>query len=302
MRINPTTEPVFIESTAARKKFEIINSDPPYEPGERPQPDFKTIVGFSSNWESGYSESHRLYFTREAMSHVHSHIGWEQMTQHNCIEQGGILLGQAFRDSPSGVIYGVVSAAVAGMSARGSSVHLEMTHETWKEMLDSVDKLLEQSPQSELQVIGWYHTHPNGLQVFMSGTDRDTQSRMFAHDWQFAVVLNPQKQRWRAFFGRNSQECMGYVIADDGKESADVQPAPDALPGGEPTDDDSNRATSAEAASAQARPRHFKRARKRLRAWANSPRRLLRLCLLFLLLMLFLQSVIIVMQTVSIRR
>jgi proteasome lid subunit RPN8/RPN11 len=282
-----------MESTAARKKFEIVNSDPPYQPRKRAEPTFKTVEELNSNWEGGCSGSHRLYFTAEAMSHVGSHVGWGKMTQHNCIEQGGILLGQAFRDVASGITYGVVSAAVAGISARGSSVHLEMTHETWKEMLDSADRLLEQSPQRELQVIGWYHTHPNGLQVFMSGTDRDTQSRMFAHDWQFAVVLNPQKRRWRAFFGRDAQECRGYVIADDERQGVDAEPPSDALPGEQPA------GLNAEAAPVGAHPGGPEGLSKRLRVWAKSPHRLLWICLLCLLLVLLLQCVIIVMQAIN---
>src|SRR5690349_12967673 len=157
-----------------RKKFEIIRCQAPYKPGEKALPDFVTAAQLTSNFENGDSSGHQLYLTSEAMSHIATHIGWGQNTQHNCVEQGGILLGQAFRDSEREVTYAVVNAAIAALSARGSSVHLEMSHETWKEMIDSVDRLLEESPQKELHVIGWYHTHPNGLPVFMSGTDRDT--------------------------------------------------------------------------------------------------------------------------------
>jgi len=89
-----------------------------------------------------------------------------------------------------------------------------MTHETWKEMLDKADKLLEQSG-SALQIIGWYHTHPNTLDVFMSGTDQNTQSRLFGNDWQFAIVLNPQKRIWCAFYGSHSTECQGYIIDNE---------------------------------------------------------------------------------------
>src|SRR5215217_5876470 len=152
-----------METPYARKKFEIINAEPPYQPQEKSLPDFMTIASLNSNFEQGDAKHHQLYLTKEALDHIASHIGWGQMTQHNCIEQGGILLGQVFRDSERGVTYGVVKAAVAGLSARGSSVHLEMTHETWREMLDSADQLLEKSPHAELCVIGWYHTHPNGL-------------------------------------------------------------------------------------------------------------------------------------------
>lgn len=278
-----------MEITATRKKFEVVSTGSPYQPREEAVPPFRTLGGAGSNCESGAGESHRLYLTREAMGHIHSHIGWRQVTSHNCVEQGGILLGQAFRDSTRGITYGVVSAAVAGLSARGSSVHLEMTHDTWKEMLDSADRLLEQSPHKELQVIGWYHTHPNGLDVYMSGTDRDTQSRMFAQDWQFAIVLNPQKQRWRAFYGREAQECKGYVIADE-DEPAGVNPAAADPPDGRADDFDGGVVPNGNAARGAAA------LREKVRAWAGVPDRLLWACLAVLLLVLILQCLSVGMQ------
>lgn len=200
-----------MENLITRKKFEIVNS----EPAERRLPDFVTIGELSADFRSSDTCRHHLYLTNEAMSHIASHIGWGKMTQHNCIEQGGILLGEAFRDPGSGITYGIVNAAIAGLSARGSSVHLEMSHDTWREMLDSADRLLEESPHKELHVIGWYHTHPNGLDVYMSGTDRETQRRMFGREWQFAIVMNPQKSQWRAFFGAAAEECRGFVVAEE---------------------------------------------------------------------------------------
>jgi proteasome lid subunit RPN8/RPN11 len=182
------------------------------------------------------------------------------------------------------------------MSAKGSSVHLEMTHDTWKEMLDSADKLLEQSPQRELQIIGWYHTHPNGLQVFMSGTDRDTQSRMFAHDWQFAVVLNPQKQRWRAFFGHTARECKGYVIADEEGEESDAKLLPAVAP---EKLEEQPAALEDGWPPAEGDVRTRKRAVKGLMARVKRPRLLLWACMLSLLLVLFLQCVIVVLQVVD---
>ncbi|HWW74313.1 MAG TPA: hypothetical protein VNZ44_02900, partial [Pyrinomonadaceae bacterium] len=272
-----------MKTTATRKKFEIVNLNPPYEPQERALPRFETVPELASNCQPDAGEGHRLYLTHEAMGHIRSHVGWGEMNQHNCVEQGGLLLGQAFRDSTGGVTYGVVTAAVAGRSARGSSVHLEMTHNTWKEMLDSAERLLEQSPQSELQVIGWYHTHPNGLDVFMSGTDRQTQGRMFAHDWQFAVVLNPQRRRWRAFYGREAQECKGYVIKGEGGRPLGSEREEWGESGGVPRATDDGEGVGPEP------PGAAPFAAERLLAWANSPKRLLWACLALLVLSLLLQ-------------
>ena len=66
-----------------------------------------------------------------------------------------------------------------------------------------------------LQVIGWYHTHPGGLSVFMSGTDRATQRRHFSADWHFALVLNPHRQSIRAFHGPECLECSAAAIVSE---------------------------------------------------------------------------------------
>ena len=68
---------------------------------------------------------------------------------------------------------------------------------------------------SSLRVVGWYHTHPNGLDVFMSGTDRDTQRALFPGAAQFALVLNPHRRLWRAFRGADSDPCHAAVIVPE---------------------------------------------------------------------------------------
>ena len=78
------------------------------------------------------------------------------------------------------MIYGVVDDAISGDLASGSSTYLEMGHSTWKKMIDELDKIRFSSSSGNAQIIGWYHTHPNELDVFMSGTDKGTQSRFLA--------------------------------------------------------------------------------------------------------------------------
>jgi proteasome lid subunit RPN8/RPN11 len=197
------------------KKFKVKNAALPYQPKEQPEPAFTIIEDVNSDCHEQVCTTHKLYLKQEAMHQIARHIGWGEETAFNQVEQGGILLGQVFKDSEAGLTYGVVHRAVAGASAKGSSAYLEMTHETWKEMLDSVNKILVAEPEEALQIIGWYHTHPNHLSVFMSTTDQATQRRLFAYDWQFAMVLNPQKTIWRAFFGGDAQECPGFMVIDE---------------------------------------------------------------------------------------
>lgn len=222
-----------------QKKFEVTSYTPPYEPVRRNKPSFKVIQDHDSYIEYAHSKSHTFFITGEAMAQLFDHIGWGRRTERNRVEQGGILLGQVFRDDNKKLTYAIAEAAIAGSLAIGSSAYLDMTHETWKQMLDSVDEILNENPEGNLQVIGWYHTHPNDLSVFMSGTDQSTQRRLFSHDWQFALVLNPHKKIWKAFYGINAEECRGFVI--DEIYDSDLNYFAEALPAEdlEPLDRDS---------------------------------------------------------------
>jgi len=196
-----------------KKKFKIKKSEPSYSPESRLQPQFKILHKTVFRGEHSLNKQ-CLYIKKNAFRTIMRHIGWGEDTPHNIVEQGGILLGKTFIDPEKKITYGVIEQAIEGKLAIGTSGYLEVTHETWKEMFDKADELFEQSG-SEFQIIGWYHTHPNTLDVFMSGTDRNTQSTFFANDWQFAIVLNPQKRIWRAFYGSHSKECEGYIIENE---------------------------------------------------------------------------------------
>lgn len=283
-----------MDRSITRKKFEIVNFEPPYEPEEKPLSNFVTVEEFTANCEIADSSSHQLYLTEEAMSHIATHVGWGEKTPHNCIEQGGILLGQAFRDRKYGITYGIVNAAIPALSARGSSGYLEMPHETWREMLDSAERLLEDSPQKELHIIGWYHTHPNGLEVYMSGTDRETQRRLFSHDWQFAMVLNPQKTQWRTFFGGEAEECSGFVITDEETKSKPSLEMPEES---EPASTQEAQPARTEDAVTESVTRAMESVPeqpvRRRKVWFNSPSRLLRICAILLFIAVVLQFVLI---------
>lgn len=196
----------------ASKKFQIIDLSPPHQLAEKPEPQYVATSTIESDFIEGQNITHRLFISGQARKQIFEHIGWGRNTVENRVEQGGIMVGQAFTDKEKGHIFGVVKQAITGQSARGSAAYLELSHQTWKEMIDQVDELLDTNPDEGLQIIGWYHTHPNGLSVFMSGTDRATQSRLFYQDWHFAIVLNPHKQIWRTFHGKDAVECKGFMV------------------------------------------------------------------------------------------
>ena len=192
-------------------KFTIQEQKPAYTPILREKTDLKIDRSLDSNFRNKFDSSiqQEFYLTQAAFTTISNHISWGSYSTWNQVEQGGILLGTVYKNPATGIIYGMAEQAVSGSLARGSAAYLEVTHETWREMLDQVDRIYP-----NLQIIGWYHTHPNSLDVFMSGTDQTTQRRLFSQDWQFAIVLNPHRRIWRAFYGKNSTECKGYVLSE----------------------------------------------------------------------------------------
>ncbi len=194
-----------------KPRFRIKSGQPAYVPGRMSRPNQDETCLYQSDFRSAMSEHNQeyaLYIQHTAFKKVQEHIGWGRDTSVNQVEQGGILLGDAFVDEEDRV-FGIVNDAVAGELAQGSAAYLEISHESWKDMFDRVDRLRQN--RDGAHILGWYHTHPRLLDVFMSGTDRNTQGRLFGMDWQFAIVLNPQRRIWRVFRGSSVQECRGCV-------------------------------------------------------------------------------------------
>ena len=147
----------------------------------------------------------------EAFDSIRKHIDWNKPTKNNKIEQGGILLGFVKHDTERKVILGIVEEAIHGKGAIGTHQSLRMSHDVWKRMIDIADSIAQRQGKENLQIIGWYHTHPKNLNVFMSETDMATQRSFFYHDWQYAIVLNPHKATWKVFHGGSAKECEGII-------------------------------------------------------------------------------------------
>ena len=157
-----------------------------------------------------------LCISQKAKIQIWQHIGWgEKNSAINTNEQGGILLGNVYRDTEKSIVHGLVTQVVTTDLAQGKPAYLKMTHEAWSQMLNDADFIIDANPDKDLQVIGWYHTHPNNLDVFMSGTDLNTQQKFFYQKWHYAVVLNPHREYWRVFIGAEAKECQGFILKDD---------------------------------------------------------------------------------------
>lgn len=191
------------------RRLQILEVSSGYGPEKRGVP---SDLSFSEGNLAGFQGASRHHLTIRGLAarKLFEHIGWGAKTGDNGVEQGGLLLGRVFEDQERDLVCGLVEDAVPARLARGSSTYLHFSAPAWKEMLDYVD-LLEDSDR-QLKVIGWYHTHPGSLGVFMSGTDQDAQRSLFYEDWHFSLVLNPQRREFRVYHGADSQECRGNII------------------------------------------------------------------------------------------
>ncbi|MDP9120422.1 MAG: hypothetical protein M3O15_03495 [Acidobacteriota bacterium] len=209
----------WLEPEAERpKRLQILEITSGYGPEQRGVP---SDLSFEEGEQSNFHGASRYHLTVVAAASrtLFDEIGWGLTTRGNQVEQGGLLLGQVFEDHERDLIYALVRDVAPARLARGSSTHLQFSTQAWKEMLDSIDRKQERS-SNPLKVIGWYHTHPLHLDVFMSGTDQDTQRLLFNEHWQFSMVLNPQRREFKVFHGDQSEPCRGNIVCPSGTEIA----------------------------------------------------------------------------------
>ena len=148
-----------------------------------------------------------LVISECAETEIKKHVMWDKKTNENVYEQGGILIGKPYMVNSQ--IVGIVEHIIPAEVNNSSPVYLKMSTETWVKMLNIYD---EQYKEDGLFVIGWFHTHPNSLSVFMSSTDIKTQHAFFNQEWHFSVVLNPHRKLIACFNSYKANKCNYYPI------------------------------------------------------------------------------------------
>ena len=143
-----------------------------------------------------------LVITEEAERIIKTHIEWGRKTERNVCEQGGLLIGKPVRVKRRSIA--LAESAIPAELTRSNAAYLEMGIDAWAKMLSVFD---ERYSEKGLYVIGWYHTHPNGLAVFMSGTDMRTQRTFFNQPWHFAAVINPHRKLLACFHSAQAATC-----------------------------------------------------------------------------------------------
>ena len=135
---------------------------------------------------------------------------FSQLKSKGDTEMGGVLVGNAFVDSDIPLHVVVVRRGLLGDNSEGTSVSLKFTSDSWQ----SINSKLLGLPAEERNMVGWYHSHP-GLGVFLSATDRFTQQSFFANPWQIALVVDPNRNTFGFFYGREGLPTQTITYATE---------------------------------------------------------------------------------------
>jgi len=100
------------------------------------------------------------------------------------VELGGVLLGGHYEDE-DGKPFVVVTDSLRAQHYESTKGSFKFTHDTWSE----ITREREQFPP-ELQMVGWYHTHPD-WGVFLSGMDMFICDNFFNKKLDVAYVIDP---------------------------------------------------------------------------------------------------------------
>lgn len=151
---------------------------------------------------------HYLILDERALTRLRDSLDWASTTTRNQVEQAGVLLGRAAIWGNE--IYGFVEDILLAESF-GNPGFVEITFEMWADLQNKLSELNNTlDKNAPLVIVGWFHTHPNDLSVFMSATDMITQRQNFSLEWQASLVMNPHTNKYRAFFGARATE--GKVV------------------------------------------------------------------------------------------
>ncbi|MCL1914027.1 MAG: hypothetical protein FWG10_09165 [Eubacteriaceae bacterium] len=182
----------------------VINSKSEYKPIELKKP-YK-FPGKTPNPQN--DERRYLILGEYTEKKIKDSVDWGMRTKRNIVEQGGVLLGNIAYYSNE--IYCFVEDILLADTA-GNPMFVEFTIGMWASMQNELADINSHlSNGKQLVIVGWFHTHPNRLSVFMSGTDMSTQRLNFSLDWQSSLVMNPHTSKYRAFFGAGATE--GKVV------------------------------------------------------------------------------------------
>lgn len=186
-----------------------------------------TPAARTEHWISGTPGL--LVYTPYAAKRQMEAVGWLRMDDpDNQKEQGGWLIGHYLRSSSGQILQCEVTEVLQAKTECRFPSYIEWSAleeiRLQREFFDMKEKLASTDPEAAeaLCVVGWWHTHPNDLPVFMSETDMETQRLKYFRPEKYAVVINPQKGIIRAFSGRDATETALLLLIEQEKQDAET--------------------------------------------------------------------------------
>lgn len=164
---------------------------------------------------SRVSKNVRVVFDPSAVSVLFDDIRWGRKYERGDVEQAGILLGNYYRDSSGEdeVIWGYILAVIPAdpTLVNASFETIDITTAAWQKMHEEAAPYRSEN----LQILGWYHTHLSHISTRFSALDIRTQKKAFTYEYSFGIVFNPNQKKWAAFYGAESEECVGEIVFDE---------------------------------------------------------------------------------------
>ena len=145
-------------------------------------------------------------------------IGWGRCDfPRNRKEQGGWLIGRHFSDNQGRIMKSEVLYILEAQTDVREPGYIEWSAlediRLQRAFFDIQSSVAKNDPEAakSIEFIGWWHTHPNRLPVFLSSTDHSTIRIKFNKPEHYSVVLNPHRKIWRVFAGPDAVEIHGIM-------------------------------------------------------------------------------------------
>ena len=171
-----------------------------YAPTEITAADFVSTLGLA-RLPAILPQQSYIFVNRAAMEKTQAHLRGNVE-----VEQGGLLLGQAFYDPVLRSYLLLVHDALPAPDGIETPTFFGYTTASWRTLAPQVQEM-----PADWTIIGSYHSHPN-MGVFLSQTDLDTQEEIFCADWQIALVIDPVKDEIGFFVGKDGQACAEWYL------------------------------------------------------------------------------------------
>jgi proteasome lid subunit RPN8/RPN11 len=137
------------------------------------------------------------------------------------VELGGVLLGGHYEDE-QGRPFVVVTDGLRAQHYESTKGSFKFTHDTWS----AITREREQFPD-ELQMVGWYHTHPS-WGVFLSGMDMFICDNFFNKKLDVAYVIDPCRGergmfQWTDNPGQRVRRTGGFFVTASRFRAAELE-------------------------------------------------------------------------------